>query len=115
MGQLPEDFGHLTGFEWDAGNSEKNWLAHDVTRAETEQTFFNRPAVISADIRHSKLEARYFMLGRTNGGRRLAVVFTIRGGLVRPIIARDMSRRERRYYEEQQHAEASPESNSEIP
>ena len=39
-------------------------------------------------------------LGQTNAGRPLAVVFTIRGTLVRVISARDMSRRERRIYEQ---------------
>ena len=48
------------------------------------------------------------ILGKTGAGRRLTVVFTIRGSLVRPIMARDMSRRERRFYAEQEHAEEGP-------
>jgi len=40
------------------------------------------------------------VLGQTNAGRLLSVVFTIRGALVRVISARDMSRNERRLYEQ---------------
>jgi len=108
MGLLPEYFPGLTGFQWDAGNSEKNWLAHEVTPAETEQVFFNRPMLVIPDLEHSQAEARYYALGRTTVGRRLTVVFTPRAGLVRPIMARDMSRRERRRYEEEERGQEEP-------
>jgi hypothetical protein len=98
MNLLPEYFPDLTGFDWDAGNSDKNWLAHDVTQGETEQAYFNRPVIVARDSLHSQTEMRYFVLGRTNAGRRLTISFTIRGTLVRPIMARDMSRPERRLY-----------------
>jgi uncharacterized DUF497 family protein len=87
-----------TGFEWDAGNEEKSWHRHDVTTAECEQIFFNQPLVVAADARHSQQEDRFYALGRTGGDRRLFVVFTMRGTLVRVISARDMSRKERRLY-----------------
>ena len=105
MGLLPEYFPDLTGFQWDVGNSEKNWLAHDVTQAETEQVFFNRPVLVMPDVQHSQVEARYYVLGRSNAGRRLTIVFTIRATLVRPIMARNMSRRERRLYAEEENAQ----------
>jgi len=108
MSVLPEYFPGLTGFQWDAGNSQKNWLAHDVTQAEAEQVFFNRPVLVRPDVRHSHLEARYYVLGHANTGRRLTIVFTIRDTLVRPIMARDMSRRERRLYAEEDNAEEAP-------
>jgi uncharacterized DUF497 family protein len=108
MDVLPEYFPDLTGFQWDAGNSEKNWLAHDVTQAETEQVLFNRPVLIMADAAHSQGEGRQYILGSTSAGRRLTVVFTIRESLVRPIMARDMSRRERRLHAEQENAEEAP-------
>jgi hypothetical protein len=108
MAVLPEYFPDLTGFQWDAGNSEKNWLAHDVTQAETEQVFFNRPVLIMLDAAHSHVEVRHYMLGRTTAGRRLTVVFTVRDTLIRPIMARGMSRRERRLYAERENAEEAP-------
>ena len=108
MPVLPEYFPDLTGFQWDVGNSEKNWLAHDVSQSETEQTFFNRPVIVASDPGHSQVEARYYVLGRTNAGRRLTIVFTIRAILVRPIMARDMSRPERKLYKEREDAEKTP-------
>lgn len=105
MGLLPEHFPDLTGFQWDAGNSEKNWLAHDVSQAETEQVFFTRPVLVLPDVHHSQAETRYYVLGRSIVGRRLTIVFTIRNTLVRPIMARDMSRRERRLYAEEENAQ----------
>jgi uncharacterized protein len=50
-------------------------------------------------IMHSDTEPRFLALGQTDSGRRLFVVFTIRGRHIRVISARDMSRRERREYE----------------
>ena len=87
------------GFQWDEGNSEKNWTRHRVTRTECEQVFFHRPLLVAEDEGHSQRESRYYALGRTDTGRRLFVVFTIRSNLVRVISARDMNRRERRVYE----------------
>ena len=108
MAFLPEYFPDLTGFQWDAGNSEKNWLLHEVNQAEVEQAFYNRPVLVSPDLSHSQVEMRHYVLGRSNAGRTLAIVFTIRATLVRPIMARDMSRRERRLYAEQENAEEAP-------
>ena len=99
MTAFPEVLAQCTGFDWDAGNAEKNWELHRVTRAEAEQVFFNRPALVAPDMGHSSQESRYAALGQTNAGRLLAIVFTIRGTLLRVISARNMSRRERRLYE----------------
>ncbi|HID82801.1 MAG TPA: BrnT family toxin [Chromatiales bacterium] len=86
------------GFQWDDGNSEKNWISHQVTKSECEQIFFNQPLVIEDDERHSKAEKRYYSLGKTDGERKLFVVFTVRDNLIRIISARDMSKKEREVY-----------------
>jgi uncharacterized DUF497 family protein len=99
MAAFSEVLAQCTGFEWDAGNAEKNWELHRVARTESEQPFFNRPVLVTSDERHSGDEARYAALGQTNADRLLTIVFTIRGTLIRVISARDMSRRERRVYE----------------
>src|SRR6266404_1274593 len=99
MAGFPEDLEGCTGFEWDEGNAEKNWILHQVSRAEVEAAFFNRPVLVGPDAGHSKRERRYAALGKTNAARPLTIVFTVRGTLVRVISARDMSRRERRIYE----------------
>lgn len=90
-----------SGFEWDKGNSIKNWIRHRVTRGECEQVFFNEPLFVYDDTRHSKEEQRSFLLGKTDADRPLFVVFTIRENLIRVISARDMNRKEREIYNEQ--------------
>ena len=97
MASLDELLTSLEGFQWDAGNSDKNWRRHRVSQLEAEQVFFNRPLVAAAS-RHPGGEGRFFALGRAESGRELAVVFTVRGKLVRVISARPMSRRERKAY-----------------
>ncbi|HVT45386.1 MAG TPA: BrnT family toxin [Thermoanaerobaculia bacterium] len=87
------------GFDWDDGNIGKNWTKHRVTDWETEEVFLNHPIALVSDVRHSVREPRYYALGQTNRGRWLFVAFTLRGALVRPISAREMSERERRVYE----------------
>jgi len=89
-----------TGFEWDKGNLLKNWEEHGVTGSECEQIFFNHPRVLASDVKHSGKEDRYFVLGQTDAGRLLFVVFMIRKNLVRIISARDMRRKERKVYEQ---------------
>ena len=100
MPVLPEFFPQVSGFEWDAGNSDKSWRRHGVSQGEAEQVFFNRPIVVAGDPKRSEPELRHFALGRTDAERRLLVVFTVRGSLLRVISARPMSRRERRIYGE---------------
>lgn len=88
----------LVGFDWDHGNAEKSWARHGVSRAEAEEVFFNRPVLLAEDGKHSSRERRYNLLGRSNAGRLLAVIFTVRQDLVRVISARPMSRKERSHY-----------------
>lgn len=91
-----------TGFEWDQANIEKNWLKHKVSPIECEQIFFNKPLLVVEDLKHSQRERRYYALGHTDNGRLLFVAFTIRENLIRVISTRDMSRKERKKYEENQ-------------
>lgn len=90
------------GFEWDEGNSDKNWIRHRVTRSECEEVFFNKPLTISKDTKYSTdKEIRFYSLGRTDSNRFLFIVFTIRNQYIRVISARDMNNKERRKYNEQ--------------
>jgi uncharacterized DUF497 family protein len=88
------------GFDWDGGNKDKNWESHQVTSTECEEVFFNQPLIVADDEGHSASETRYYALGQTVAGRQLFVVFTIRKNLIRVISARDMSRKERKIYQE---------------
>ena len=93
------DLARCTGFDWDEGNLLKNWERHRVSASECEQVFFNRPLVAREDEKHSGQESRFYGLGQTDSGRRLFVVFTVRGTLIRVISAREMNRREKREYD----------------
>ena len=94
------DFSLVTGFEWDDGNRDKNWAKHQVSNSDCEEVFFNLPLLLQPDKDHSESEARYYVLGQTNAGRRLFIVFTIRNEKIRVISARDMRVRERKIYEQ---------------
>jgi uncharacterized DUF497 family protein len=99
MTDIKETF-DCTGFEWDQSNVDKNLVKHNVTHWECEQVFFNGPLIILDDLTHSVTENRYAAFGQTDDGRLLAVIFTKRGELLRVISARDMSRGERKFYEQ---------------
>ncbi len=99
----------LDGFEWDDGNSAKNWLRHEVQQSEAEQALLNTPVVVNVTRKHAAAEARLIALGQTDAGRLLTVVFTVRGTKVRVISARAMSKPERKIYGEvQAHTEDRP-------
>ncbi len=81
------------GFDWDEGNSDKNWILHQVSKNECEQVFFNAPIIVGDDKFHSQSELRWFLLGKTDNKRQLFIVFSIRDKLIRVISARNMSKK----------------------
>lgn len=87
-------------FDWDKHNQDKNWEKHRVHFQEYEQVFFNQPLKIYFDISHSQKENRFVVLGITNEGRKLQIVFTIRNQKIRIISARNQGKKERRVYEQ---------------
>ncbi|MBI2641643.1 BrnT family toxin [Candidatus Roizmanbacteria bacterium] len=87
-------------FEWNKGNIGKNLKKHSVTDKEAEEVFECARKFIFKDEKHSLGERRYMIWGITRRGRKLTVFFTLREEKVRIISARDMSRKERREYEE---------------
>ena len=90
------------GFDWNEANTTKNWIKHKVTPSECEQVFFNQPFVVRGDLKHSGNEKRYYVLGQTDLKRTLFIAFTVRNKLIRVISARDMSRKERKVYNDEQ-------------
>jgi uncharacterized protein len=96
MGSREELWPDITGFQWDEGNASKNWTRHQVSQTEAEQVLLNRALIVAGAP--FKKEPRQFAFGQTDAGRRLTVVFTVRGSLLRVISVRPMSRRERRGY-----------------
>ena len=93
------EFEQFTGFQWDEGNMDKNLLKHQVQNWECEQIFFNEPLIILDDPKHSLSEKRWAAFGQTDAGRLLAIIFTKREKLLRVISARDMNRKENKFYE----------------
>ena len=94
------DFSNIVGFDWDEDNFYKNIGKHNVFATEAEQLFFNHPLVVKRDLKHSRIEERFYALGRTNHDRLLFIVFTIRSDKNRVISAREMTKREVRVYED---------------
>jgi uncharacterized DUF497 family protein len=88
-----------TSFDWDEGNRYKSQNKHNVSQWECEQVFFNNPLLLYEDAKHSHMESRSYALGKTDIGRKLFIVFTIRHSLIRVISARDMSKKERTIYD----------------
>ncbi len=97
---MKQELDNIEGFQWDKGNIEKNRLKHKVLNFECEQVFFNDPLIVADDIKHSQNEKRRYVLGRTDLNRKLFIVFTIRNNLIRIISARDMTKKERKIYDE---------------
>ncbi len=91
----------VLSFEWDKGNEQKNWLKHKVTGEEAEEAFDDDKRLILEDTKHSEKEPRFILFGKTDKGRMLFVVYTLRneGTKVRIISARDVNRKEVLLYE----------------
>ena len=80
-------------FEWDEENEEKV-LSHGIRPEEVEQCFFNR----HLRKRKPKSIDRWYLFGRTDGGRALFIVYQKRGDIARPITAYDLPPAFRRKY-----------------
>ncbi len=94
-----EELDSVDGFDWDEGNGEKNWTGHKVKATECEMVFFNQPLVVIDDLKHSDLETRFYAFGKTDLDRKLQLVFCIRKNKIRIISARDMNKKETKFYE----------------
>ena len=82
----------VVDFEWDEANLE-HIAGHGVEPDEAEEAFEYGP--VFRRTRHGY----YLCFGRTEAGRHLTVVFTIKAGNVARIVtARDMSKREQKSY-----------------
>ena len=94
---------HANGFDWDQGNRAK-CRKHGLSIKAIED-LFTRPVAIFPDAYHSQKERRYRAIGRTDRGRSVFIVFTLRHVrdevLIRPISARYMHKKEMETYEEE--------------
>jgi len=87
-------------FHWDQVKEAANAAKHGVTFDEATSVFNDPLSKVLPDPINSPGEDRAIMMGHTNQGRLLLVVFTDRADLIRIISAREANRRERREYEE---------------
>jgi uncharacterized protein len=93
-------------FEWDEHNEEHIWQRHRITPEEVEECFFNAHVHWREKRRRKgkagQSEQRYYLLGQTDGGRYLAIVFKDCGNnIVRPITAWDMDEKDKRRFTQQ--------------
>lgn len=91
--------GKLVRFEWDKWNIDKNYLKHGITPKEAEEAFIYEESYFFSDIKHSKNEERFVLLGKTLDRKNLFIIFTMRGKKVRIISARRMHESEVKKYE----------------
>jgi len=91
------------GFVWDKGNRDKCGK-HGLSTAVIE-SLFSRPLAILPDAAHAQDERRFRAIGRTDTGRGVFIVFTLRRKgdelLIRPISARYMHQKEIDAYEKE--------------
>ncbi len=69
------------------------------------ESLFRRPIAVFPDPAHSHGETRFKAIGKTDDGRHILIVFTLRtragGTFIRPISARHMHAKEVKYYEKE--------------
>ena len=87
-------------FEWDKGNQTKSKTKHDVDTMEAQQVFVDGNKVpLGIQVEPIVPEPRFGIIGQTESGRILHVVFAVRGGKTRVISARTAHKKERLFYE----------------
>ena len=85
-------------FDWNEANIT-HITNHNVTPEEAEEIFSDKNNVLIEYIKHSQLERRLLIIGKTQKGRILYQIFTRRGNKIRVISSRDINRKEIKLYE----------------
>lgn len=90
---------HIYAFDWDQKN-DGHIAKHGVAIFEVEEAIlFDKP------FYQRSREGKYVAYATTEEGRFLFIVFVIKGrGRIRVITARDMSKKEKRYYKKRKGA-----------
>ena len=86
-------------FEWDENKASDNFRKHGVSFDEATTVFGDPLALTFDDPLHSTEEDRFITFGHTSQGRLVVVAHTDRSGRIRPISAREMTRKEKADYE----------------
>ncbi len=87
-------------FEWDENKNAANIEKHGVSFEEAASVFYDTNALLEYDIDYSESESRFRILGCSNKGNVLLVVYCIREeSIIRIISSRKATNRERNGYE----------------
>ncbi len=86
-------------FDWDDNKAEKNLANHGVSFLEAASVFDDALSLTFPDPDHSMDEERLIIIGHSDRGRLLFVSHTDRNNSLRIISAREVTRRERKVYE----------------
>jgi uncharacterized DUF497 family protein len=87
-------------FEWDPDKAAENLSKHGVSFNEAATVFGDHFGIAAADPDHSIGEKRYIVVGSSVQLRLLLVCYTERAKRIRIISARELTRREKRVYED---------------
>ena len=87
-------------FDWDDAKARSNVRRHRVPFKEAASVFSDPSALTMRDRAHSRVEDRYLIVGMSDHGRVLAIIYTYRGRTIRIITAHRATQRERRTYEQ---------------
>jgi uncharacterized DUF497 family protein len=88
-------------FEWNPEKAKANFRKHRVSFAEAATVFGDPLSITIYDPDHSKSEDRYLTVGKTERGRAVVVAHTDRSHRTRIVSARELTRAERKDYEEE--------------
>jgi len=88
-------------FEWDPRKAEINLRKHGVSFTEAATVFGDDFSITVPDPDHSAEEDRYITIGWSERRRLLVVAHTERSGHIRIISVRELTRSERKAYEEE--------------
>lgn len=87
-------------FEWHWAKAAANLRKHGVTFDEAATVFGDILSHVFPDPDHSDDETRFLIIGMSETGKILVVSHTDRGEHTRIISAREATRKERQFYEE---------------
>jgi hypothetical protein len=91
----------MVKFEWDSAKATTKFRKHRVSFIEASGAFYDPLGITIFDPEHSHEEDRFITIGLSATGRIVMVAHADRGDRIRIISARELTRRERREYEDE--------------
>lgn len=89
----------MIDFEWDNDKAKTNLKKHRVSFSEAATVLRDELSITIYDPDHSDTEERYLTIGMSISGRFLIIAHTDRGDRTCIINARELTRKERKAYE----------------